>query len=116
MVVAVARALNEEQQLIVEAGTGTGKSLAYLVPAACYAIANNERVLVSTATINLQDQLAKKDIPAVEAFLAPVKLQSCQLKGRRNYLCLKRFDALSSSEEGRSRGRRPLWTGCMHAT
>ncbi|TMB65163.1 MAG: DNA polymerase III subunit epsilon, partial [Chloroflexi bacterium] len=55
MTMAVARALNAEQRLMVEAGTGTGKSLAYLIPAACHAVANDDRVVVSTATINLQE-------------------------------------------------------------
>jgi DNA polymerase III epsilon subunit family exonuclease len=132
MVSAVTGALNEDSRLLVEAGTGTGKSLAYLIPAACHGVANADRVIVSTATINLQEQLLKKDIPAVKALLceeqgarrqeqgspprpwrpegAPLHsnvaalairpavdsggLRACQLKGRRNYLCLKRFDAL----------------------
>ena len=54
---------------MVEAGTGTGKSLAYLIPAACQAAANGSRVVVSTSTINLQEQLAKKDMPAVQALM-----------------------------------------------
>ena len=65
MLEAVANALNDDGQLLVEAGTGTGKSLAYLVPAAEFAIQNSERVVVSTNTINLQDQLYLKDIPLV---------------------------------------------------
>lgn len=106
MVEAVATALNEERKLIIEAGTGIGKSLAYLIPAACYALANERRVVVSTATINLQDQLIRKDIPAVEALLGKKDgpsdrpedaLRACQLKGRRNYLCLRRFEALRAA-------------------
>jgi DNA polymerase-3 subunit epsilon/ATP-dependent DNA helicase DinG len=98
MVGAVAKALNEEQRLIVEAGTGTGKSLAYLIPAACHALANGDRVVVSTNTINLQEQLAKKDIPTVQELMpsGDGELRACQLKGRRNYLCVKRFEALRS--------------------
>jgi DNA polymerase-3 subunit epsilon/ATP-dependent DNA helicase DinG len=163
MVSAVAQALNDEHRLLVEAGTGTGKSLAYLIPAACHAVANGDRVVVSTATINLQEQLLKKDIPAVEALLAgddgtwrmearsqepgarsqeqgsappwrpegaPLHsegpatatprpgdskvFRACQLKGRRNYLCLKRFDTLrtagvTSDEEALLAARILIW-------
>jgi predicted DnaQ family exonuclease/DinG family helicase len=123
MVSAVTEALNEERRLLVEAGTGTGKSLAYLIPAACHAVANTDRVVVSTATINLQEQLLKKDIPAVQALLCveqgvsskePEKLKACQLKGRRNYLCLKRFEALrtagvTSDEEALLATRILIW-------
>jgi DNA polymerase-3 subunit epsilon/ATP-dependent DNA helicase DinG len=95
MAQAVAEALNEGQQLIVEAGTGIGKSLAYLLPAACHALRNNARVTISTATINLQEQLISKDIPAVQRLLAAWPsdgrpLAAAPLKGRRNYLCLRR--------------------------
>ncbi len=91
---AVSAALNEGHRLLVEAGTGTGKSLAYLIPAACHALAGGQRVVVSTATINLQEQLTKKDIPTVQALMPGRGLRACQLKGRRNYLCLKQFQAL----------------------
>ena len=106
MVSAIGEVFARDGRLIVEAGTGTGKSLAYLIPAACHAVANGDRVVVSTNTINLQEQLLKKDIPAVQALLKeeqgarsqePGALKACQLKGRRNYLCLKRFNALRSS-------------------
>ncbi len=101
MVRAVATALSSGGRLMVEAGTGTGKSLAYLVPAACHAVASGERVVVSTNTINLQEQLLKKDIPAVQALLPDggTPLRACQLKGRRNYLCLHRFWALGNQAE-----------------
>ncbi len=84
--------------LMVEAGTGTGKSLAYLVPAACHALGTGERVVVSTNTINLQEQLVKKDVPAVQGLLAGEGLRACALKGRRNYLCLHRFSSLLGAE------------------
>jgi DNA polymerase-3 subunit epsilon/ATP-dependent DNA helicase DinG len=103
MASAVASAMGEGKHLIVEAGTGTGKSLAYLLPAALQAVANGERVVVSTATINLQEQLTGKDIPAMERLVggegrgkAEGGIRACQLKGRRNYLCLRQFDALKS--------------------
>ena len=106
MVSAIGEVFARDGRLIVEAGTGTGKSLAYLIPAACHAVANGDRVVVSTATINLQEQLLKKDIPAVQELLGKEpgfrshdsgNLKACQLKGRRNYLCLKRFNALRAS-------------------
>jgi DNA polymerase-3 subunit epsilon/ATP-dependent DNA helicase DinG len=65
-----------------------------LIPSACHALANGRRVVVSTATINLQEQLTKKDIPALQALMPGSGLRACQLKGRRNYLCLRQFDVL----------------------
>jgi len=89
----------DETPLIVEAGTGTGKSLAYLIPAAAHALASGDRVVVSTATINLQEQLLRKDLPAVKLLLEKRgdEFRACQLKGRRNYLCLSRFQALRTT-------------------
>ena len=101
---AVATAVNQGQRLIVEAGTGVGKSLAYLIPAALYAMMNNRRVVVSTNTINLQEQLLNKDAPVVARALGAVDgitaedFKFTQLKGRANYLCLKRWNQLRSSE------------------
>lgn len=95
---AVAEALVESGQLIVEAGTGVGKSLAYLVPSALHAVRNNARTVISTNTINLQEQLTSQDIPIArrllgEAGIDPNSLHVAQLKGRRNYLCLLRWSA-----------------------
>ena len=93
----VAEAINEGQRLIVEAGTGVGKSLAYLLPAALYALENGRRVVVSTNTINLQEQLITKDIPTlVDALLVAYQggakeLKYSLLKGRANYLCMRRW-------------------------
>ncbi len=78
---------------MVEAGTGTGKSFAYLVPAAMWAMQNNRRVVISTNTINLQDQLIKKDIPDLCSALG-FDLVSTILKGRSNYLCPRRLDLM----------------------
>lgn len=89
----IADALSESKHLLVEAGTGTGKSFAYLVPSAYWAIKNNKRVLVSTNTINLQDQLIKKDIPDLCAALG-LDLRAAVLKGRSNYLCPRRLASL----------------------
>lgn len=97
MLRAVSTAFNESGVLLVEAGTGTGKSLAYLLPAIMWAAQNNDRVVVSTNTINLQDQLSQKDIPAIQKVLA-LDFKYTVLKGRSNYLCLRRFDALRRQE------------------
>ncbi|GAB4559240.1 MAG: helicase C-terminal domain-containing protein [Anaerolineae bacterium] len=98
MLRAVAEAMNTGDHLFVEAETGTGKSLAYLLPAALFAWQNRERVIISTNTINLQDQLLQKDIPSVQRALG-LPLQCTVLKGRSNYLCRRRFSALCRSTE-----------------
>ena len=90
MAVAVARALENRDHLAVEAGTGVGKSLAYLVPAILYAVANKKKAVVCTHTINLQEQLTQKDLPMLEQIL-PVKFSFTMLKGRANYLCTRRL-------------------------
>ena len=90
MLRAVGHALSESQHLMVEAGTGIGKSFAYLVPAAMWALQNNTRVVISTNTINLQDQLIKKDIPDLSQAL-DLPIHAAVLKGRNNYLCPKRL-------------------------
>jgi ATP-dependent DNA helicase DinG len=95
MAVAVARALQSGEHLAVEAGTGVGKSLAYLVPAILFAIARQKKAVVSTHTINLQEQLTEKDLPMLASVLGaltpPVKFQFTMLKGRGNYLCTHRL-------------------------
>lgn len=92
MLRAVGELFNERGLLVVEAGTGVGKSLAYLLPAAQFARQNGERVVVSTNTINLQEQLLLKDLPDVERAIPETR--SAVLKGRQNYLCFQRFMAL----------------------
>ncbi|MEO8084000.1 MAG: helicase C-terminal domain-containing protein [Ardenticatenales bacterium] len=94
----VARALNEGDQVLIEAGTGTGKSLAYLLPAAAYAIANGCPVVVSTHTLTLQDQLVGKDLPLVRTLLDG-GLRFALLKGRDNYLCRSRLDVLTARDD-----------------
>ncbi|MGO8765160.1 MAG: ATP-dependent DNA helicase [Limisphaerales bacterium] len=95
MAVAVARALQDRGHLAVEAGTGVGKSLAYLVPAILFAVAQNKKAVISTHTINLQEQLTEKDLPMLAGVLgalpAPVKFNFTMLKGRANYLCTRRL-------------------------
>ncbi|MCC6147157.1 MAG: DEAD/DEAH box helicase family protein [Anaerolineaceae bacterium] len=93
MLRAVGNAFSTSQHLMVEAGTGTGKSLAYLVPAGLWAIQNQHRVVISTNTINLQDQLINKDIPDMKAALG-LDLRAALLKGRSNYLCPRKLDKL----------------------
>ena len=93
MLKAIANALSYGQHLMVEAGTGVGKSFAYLVPAALFALRNNTRVVISTNTINLQDQLIKKDIPDLCEALG-LDLRGAVLKGRSNYLCPRRLEIL----------------------
>jgi DNA polymerase-3 subunit epsilon/ATP-dependent DNA helicase DinG len=146
---AVARAFNHGDNLMVEAGTGTGKGLAYLVPAAMFAAQRGERVVISTNTINLQDQLFFKDIPALQQIMAQVAGRKSQvattddrrpttddrrptqnsklktldsdlpftaalLKGRGNYLCLRRYKQLRTDgrledEEIRTLLKVQLW-------
>lgn len=89
----VTRAFSNSYHLLVEAGTGTGKSFAYLIPAALWALQNNTRVVISTNTINLQDQLAKKDIPDLCQALG-LDLRYTILKGRSNYLCPRRLEIM----------------------
>lgn len=91
MAVAVARALERGEHLCVEAGTGVGKSLAYLIPAILFAVARKKKAVVSTHTINLQEQLTEKDLPMLEQVLKPVQFSFCMLKGRSNYLCSRRL-------------------------
>ncbi len=92
MLRAVAQAFTAGHHLLVEAGTGTGKSMAYLLPAACFAVQNDEHVVISTNTVNLQDQLFGKDIPDLQALL-PFEFKAALLKGRNRYLCLRRLTA-----------------------
>jgi len=93
MLRAVTESLSTSQHLLVEAGTGVGKSFAYLVPAALFSIKNNTRIIISTNTINLQDQLIKKDIPDLRSALG-IDLRASVLKGRSNYLCPRRMEML----------------------
>ncbi len=113
MLSAVATAFNERQHLLVEAGTGTGKSIAYLLPAITFAYINGERVVISTNTINLQDQLHGKDVPDLQE-LQPFEFRAAVLKGRSNYLCQRRLASLrqagiTSVEELRMLAKVLVW-------
>jgi Rad3-related DNA helicase/DNA polymerase III epsilon subunit-like protein len=116
----VAQALNDDANLLVEAGTGTGKSLAYLLPAAVFALTRGERVVVSTATIALQDQLYRKDLPDVHTALVEAgftdELRVAVMKGRQNYLCLKQWfahqnDPIEDEADASLRAKILLWLG-----
>ena len=93
MMQAVIAAFNNGEHLLVEAGTGTGKSLAYLLPAIYWAVQNNNRIVVSTNTINLQEQLLHKDLPLLAQVL-PVKFRTQLLKGKSHYLCQSALQAM----------------------
>jgi ATP-dependent DNA helicase DinG len=96
MAEAVMRAFEDRHHLIVEAGTGTGKTLAYLVPAVAAALGGRGRVIISTGTKNLQEQLMEKDIPFLQSVL-PKKFRAAYMKGRNNYVCLQRLNRAQSS-------------------
>lgn len=96
MMQTVAEAFSQGEQVLVEAGTGTGKSLGYLLPAAFWATENGRRVVISTNTINLQDQLIRKDIPGLSEALN-LDLRAAVRKGRSNYLCTRLFQQLRRS-------------------
>jgi len=103
MAEAVERCLQSGEHLAVQAGTGTGKSLAYLVPAAAHALGSGEPVVVATATIALQRQLIDRDLPRLSDALAPLLARPpvfAILKGRRNYLCLYRLKSGAPEEPG----------------
>src|SRR3954467_10079485 len=116
MAVAVAEALEEERHLVVEAGTGVGKSLAYLVPAVLFALEQQKKAIISTHTINLQEQLLYKDVPILQKVL-PETFEATLIKGRQNYVCPRRvFGApekqndLCSGPEPTEREEIPTWT------
>ncbi len=117
MLLAVAQIQGRGGALVVEAGTGTGKSLAYLVPSIARAVRHDERVVVSTNTHTLQEQLMTKDIPGLRDWL-PWDFTACLLKGRSNYLSLRRWrrylaEVCHDSEELRFKLKILLW---LHST
>lgn len=91
MALAVSEAFNRDGVVLVEAGTGTGKSLAYLIPSILWAVRNNERVVISTNTINLQEQLIRKDLPFL-ARNSKIEFKTALVKGRSNYACLRKLE------------------------
>lgn len=94
----IAQAFNKGQVGAFEAGTGVGKSYAYLIPAILWALQNKERVVISTGTINLQQQLSEKDIPAAQKILGK-NVKAVLVKGRNNYVCLRRLEELGKERD-----------------
>jgi ATP-dependent DNA helicase DinG len=112
MASAVSSALAEGHHLIAEAGTGVGKSFAYLLPAIDYAVRRKKRVVVSTHTISLQEQLIEKDIPLLQA-VYPDEFTAVLIKGRGNYLCMRRLEQTRSRQNSLFEDQRQLeslWT------
>ena len=89
----IQEAINEDRKIIVEAGTGTGKTLAYLIPAIKWAVTNKKKVIIATNTINLQEQLLLKDIPLAKSIIKE-EFSYVLVKGRNNYLCKRLFNEL----------------------
>jgi ATP-dependent DNA helicase DinG len=98
MAARIAQALEEEQHLIVEAGTGVGKSLGYLVPSVLFALERHKKAIISTHTINLQEQLLHKDIPILKKVL-PDEFEAALMKGRQNYVCPRRLERALQNEQ-----------------
>src|SRR5205823_13930709 len=98
MAAQIARLYNDGGVGLLEAGTGVGKSLGYLVPALRWAAANGERTVVSTNTINLQEQLVGKDLPFLVRALSDQRVRFALLKGWHNYLCLARLEHAETAE------------------
>src|SRR6185312_8806292 len=112
MAATVEAALRERHHLLVEAGTGVGKSFAYLLPAIDFAVRNKKRVVISTHTISLQEQLIEKDIPLLQA-VYPDEFTAVLVKGRGNYLCKRRLGQTRQRQNTLFEDRRQLeslWT------
>lgn len=90
----IQEAINEDRKIIVEAGTGTGKTLAYLIPAIKWAVVNKKKVIIATNTINLQEQLLLKDIPLAKSIIKD-EFSYVLVKGRNNYVCKRLFNELA---------------------
>jgi ATP-dependent DNA helicase DinG len=119
MAASVAEAYNQGGIALIEAGTGTGKSIAYLIPALAWAALNRERTVVSTNTINLQEQLVTKDLPFLRAALGE-PFRHALLKGRHNYISIRRAGLASSAEgalfEGAERSELRALTAWLDGT
>src|SRR5213076_1674345 len=112
MAAGVERAFGEGHHLLVEAGTGVGKSFAYLLPAIDFAVKHRKRVVISTHTISLQEQLIDKDIPLIQS-LYPDEFTAVLVKGRSNYLCQRRLQQARGRQSflfDEQRQLESLWT------
>jgi len=98
MIEAVTHSFNDSKIALIEAGTGTGKSLSYLIPSIFWAVQNKQRVVISTNTINLQEQLINKDLPLLQQALK-IPFRSVLVKGRSNYVCLSKVEMLEKEGE-----------------
>lgn len=94
----IVQAFNDNAISVIEAGTGTGKTVAYLIPSVVWALKNEERIVIATHTINLQEQLIKKDIPLVQQII-PKPFKATLVKGRNNYVCLRKAHMIEEEEE-----------------
>lgn len=112
MIYKVKEAFENDRHLIVEAGTGTGKSLGYLIPSIYYSLKNEERVTVSTHTINLQEQIRQRDLPLLHE-IVPIPFHAALLKGRSHYLCLRKFEHKINGKEYESNKESVLWAAQM---
>ena len=115
MAESVLESLRSNKPLAVQAGTGLGKTFAYLVPALLYAIEEGKKVVISTATLQLQTQLIKKDIPSIEEVLQDqLSFKTALVKGRNNYLCIRKLTAFAQANLQtplfRDPGDAPIWT------
>lgn len=115
MIEEIQSALNDGHHLMIEAGTGTGKSIGYLIPALYYGIKNDHKIVVSTHTINLQEQLRTRDVPLLSEIF-PVPFEAAVFKGRSHYLCLRKFegrvstlDLDSSKEDAMTASQMTVW-------
>ncbi|WP_020616638.1 ATP-dependent DNA helicase DinG [Paenibacillus daejeonensis] len=109
--------LSQGRHLLIEAGTGTGKSLGYLIPSLFYGVQQEQKILVSTHTINLQEQLRERDIPLLQRAL-PFPFKAAVFKGRSNYLCLRKFegkvntsDFVSLMDDALTAAQMVVWLG-----
>jgi ATP-dependent DNA helicase DinG len=107
MSVKIAEVFSKKEHLLVEAGTGTGKSLAYLVPSILMALKEEEKVVISTNTINLQEQLIKKDIPLLQEIF-DLDFKAVLVKGRKNYICIRRLVQFGKSVQLDNQGYNTL--------
>ncbi|GGF89094.1 ATP-dependent DNA helicase DinG [Paenibacillus abyssi] len=110
-------ALNNDRHLLIEAGTGTGKSLGYLIPSLFYGVQQEKKIVVSTHTINLQEQLRERDIPLLQSTM-PFPFRAAVFKGRGNYLCLRKFegkinlqDFVTPTEDRITAAQMIIWLG-----
>ncbi|BDU50467.1 helicase C-terminal domain-containing protein [Haliovirga abyssi] len=94
----VSKGINENKKVVVEAGTGTGKTLAYLIPSIEWAVKNNKKIIVSTNTINLQEQLLSKDIPLIKKTMG-YDFKEVLVKGRRNYICRRKIGNITNEDK-----------------